>query len=118
MKPMTVLHRLTLPDGKPDDTLRRGTTIVDFITTWSAPCRFQQTIIEQLAVLFQGKARFLTLDVDEHPKSAMHMGITSIPTLIIYKDGEEIQRFVGLQSSETLSEAIDKIFVKPGRRKR
>jgi thioredoxin 1 len=69
----------------------------------------QQAIVEELAVVFKGRARFLTLDVDEHPKSAMQLGITSIPTLVIYRDGRELERVVGLQLPETLSAAIDKV---------
>jgi thioredoxin 1 len=69
----------------------------------------QQPIVEELAVVFKGKARFLTLDVDEHPKAAMQLGITSIPTLVIYRDGRELERVVGLQLPETLSAAIDKV---------
>jgi thioredoxin 1 len=71
----------------------------------------QQPIVETLSVLFKGRARFFTVDVDEHPKSAMQLGITSIPTVIIYKDGKEIKRVVGLQPSEMLRAAIDKVLV-------
>ena len=51
----------------------------------------------------------MALDVDEHRKAAMGLGITSIPTLIIFKNGREMRRFVGLQPAEVLSTAIEKI---------
>ena len=50
----------------------------------------------------------MDLNVDEHRESAMALGITSIPTLIIYKDGKEIERFIGLQNAEALSAAFDR----------
>jgi len=88
---------------------QKGITLVDFNAPWCAPCRVQKPIMNQLAGQYRGKARVLALDVDEHRKAAMRLGITSIPTLIIFKNGREMRRFVGLQPAEVLSTAIEKI---------
>lgn len=89
-----------------------GITLVDFNAPWCTPCRVQKRIVNQLAGQYRGKARVLALDVDEHRKTAMQLGITSIPTLIIYKNGREMRRFVGLQPAEILSTAIEKLMGK------
>ena len=82
--------------------------MVDFNAQWCAPCRIQKPIVDQLAKLYDGKASILEINVDKNQKSAMELGITSIPTLIIYKNGVEFQRFIGLQNAKVLSDAIDK----------
>ncbi|MBW1820853.1 MAG: thiol reductase thioredoxin [Deltaproteobacteria bacterium] len=90
------------------NTIRTGVTLVDFNAPWCAPCRVQKPIVDELEKLYDGKASILEINVDGNQESAMELGITSIPTLIIYKNGVEIERFVGLQSVEVLSDAIDK----------
>ena len=89
-------------------TIQTGVTLVDFNAPWCAPCRAQKPIVDQLAKLYDGKALIIEMNVDGNQQSAMELGITSIPTLIIYKNGEENERFIGLQSAEVLSDAIDK----------
>jgi len=91
-----------------NNAIQKGVTLVDFNAPWCAPCRTQKPIIDQLARQYHGKAAVMNLDVDEHRESAMVVGITSIPTLIIYKDGQEVERFIGLQNAEVLSNAIEK----------
>ena len=84
---------------------------MDFTAPWCAPCRIQGPIIKQLARKYKRTAQVVNLNVDDHRPLAMRFGITSIPTLVIFKNGVEIQRFVGLQSVEALSEAIEKALV-------
>ena len=90
------------------NTIQTGVTLVDFNAPWCAPCRVQKPIVDQLAKLYDGKASIMEMNVDGNQQSAMELGITSIPTLIIYKNGVEIERFIGLQNTEVLSDAIDK----------
>lgn len=91
---------------------QKGITLVDFDAPWCAPCRVQKTIVDTLAGQYQGKARILELNVDAHRNVAMQLGITSIPTVVLFKDGREMKRFVGIQPVEVLSMAIDKILGK------
>lgn len=101
--------RKTSLDGHAKRMFPGGVTLVDFNAPWCAPCRAQKPIVDQLAGEYRGRAQVLTLDVDEHRQMAMRLSITSIPTLILFKNGREMQRFVGLQPAEILSAAIEKL---------
>ena len=90
------------------NTIQTGVTLVDFNAPWCAPCQAQKPIVDQLTKLYNGKASIIEMNVDGNQESAMELGITSIPTLIIYKNGVEFKRFIGLQNTEVLSDAIDK----------
>jgi len=91
-----------------EKAIAHGTTLVDFYAPWCAPCRVQEPIVKQLAKEFEGKASVLKLNVEKSREIAMSQRIYSIPTLIIFMNGKEILRYVGLQSEETLSNAIQK----------
>jgi thioredoxin 1 len=90
------------------NAIAKGVTLVDFNAPWCGPCRFQEPIIKDIAKQFKGKALVSKVNVDENRETAIRLGIQSIPTLILFKNGQEIQRFIGLQPAETLSHAIDK----------
>ena len=70
--------------------------------------------MQRLEYKFQGKALLGTLNIDQSPKTASDLGIHSIPTLVIFRNNKEIQRFIGLQSEETLSEALQKLLQNSG----
>lgn len=84
-----------------------GMVLVDFSAPWCAPCRLQEPILERLAGNFKGRAAVLIVNADESRDMAMRFDITSIPTLILLKNGRELRRFIGLQSMETLSRAVE-----------
>ena len=86
--------------------VKTGVPLEDFEAPWCSPCRDQKPIIATLARRFKGEARIIELNIDDHRQFAIQLGITSIPTLIIFKNGRELQRFVGLQPAEVLSKAI------------
>ena len=88
---------------------KNGLTLVDFSAPWCAPCRLQEPIIRQLAGEFKGKASIAEVNIDASREMAADLGIRSIPTLILFINGKEVQRFVGLQSEATLSEALEKL---------
>ena len=85
-----------------------GVALVDFNAPWCAPCRAQEPIIEDLAGQFEGKVVVVELSIDENRETAAKLGIHSIPTLAIFKNGKEIQRFIGLQSADVLVEAVER----------
>ena len=91
------------------DTITSGVVLVDFNAPWCAPCRFQEPIIKDIARQFEGQALVSSVNVEENRDTAIRLRIHSIPTLILFKDGLEIQRFIGLQSGKTLSKAIEKV---------
>jgi thioredoxin 1 len=87
--------------------IKSGVTIVDFNAPWCAPCRAMEPVVKQLNDNFIGKVQVFELNVDENQQLAMHLNIMNIPTMIIYRQGEEVSRFVGIQPVETLSEVIE-----------
>jgi thioredoxin 1 len=86
-----------------------GTTIVDFWAPWCMPCKFQAPILEELAREMNGRVKIRKLNVDENEESALAFGITGIPTLVLFKDGEAVKTLVGMQSKNTLKQAIEKL---------
>jgi thioredoxin 1 len=86
-------------------------SLILFSTPWFAPCRLQEPILRRLASRFEGKATMGEVHVDEYPEVAWKLGIQGVPTVIIFKKGKELQRFVGLQPEDMLSNAL-KTFLK------
>jgi thioredoxin 1 len=89
------------------NTIHNGLTLVDFNAPWCGPCRAQEPIIHQLSVEYQGRVHIAEINVDENQETAAKLGIQSIPTLTLFREGKELQRFVGLQPKSTLAEALE-----------
>ncbi|MCC8166778.1 MAG: thioredoxin [Planctomycetes bacterium] len=95
-----------LTDGTFSDVTGTGVTLVDFWAPWCPPCRAQGPIIEKVADEVDGKAVVAKINIDEQPATASKYGVASIPTLLIFKDGKEIKRYVGLQQQAELTETL------------
>lgn len=91
------------------EMISQGVSLIDFNAPWCGPCRAQKPIIDRLAEKYKDQVTVAELDVDENREAAMELGIASIPTLIIYNESVEVDRFVGLQDVETLSAAIENV---------
>lgn len=96
------MAHMDLTEKNFDSVVGSGVTLVDFWATWCGPCKMQAPIIDQLGDQYQGKFTVAKLDVDQNPSIAARYGVMSIPTLIVYRDGEEVARRVGVQSLQEL----------------
>ena len=85
--------------------------LVDCWAPWCMPCRAQHPILEKVADELQGKARITSLNTEENRDTAYRLNIHSIPTLVIFKDGKERQRFIGLQKADSLTQALEEASV-------
>jgi len=92
-----------------DQAVGTGVTLVDYWAPWCGPCQTQGPIIKDLAAEAGDAVAFAKLNVDEAQDLAVRFNVMSIPTLIIFKDGEEVARFVGLQDKASLRAALDKV---------
>lgn len=82
--------------------------LVDFWAPWCAPCRRLGPTIEQLSTEFAGKAIIAKLDTQKNRNTPQQFGIRGIPTIIIFKDGKEVERLVGLQAKKAYEDALTK----------
>ena len=81
-------------------------TITDFWAAWCGPCKMIAPILDQLAGEYTGKLKITKLDVDQNPTLATRFGVMSIPTLILFKDGQPVERLVGYMPKEKLVERL------------
>lgn len=82
--------------------------LVDFWAEWCGPCKAIGPSIEQLATEYVGKARVYKLDVDSEGDLAMQYGVMSIPALLIFKDGKEVDRMVGAAPKAQIAALLDR----------
>lgn len=86
--------------------------LVDFFATWCGPCQMVAPLVEELAEEYQGKIKVVKVDVDQAPNISQKYGIMSVPTFMIFKNGEVIKQFVGARTKEGFKEEIDRIISK------
>lgn len=81
--------------------------LVDFWAPWCGPCKLLSPTIEQIADDYQGKARVGKINTDVHRQVAMEHQVSALPTIILFKNGQPVERVVGLADKQKLSSAID-----------
>lgn len=86
----------------------KGLVLIDFWATWCGPCRMQAPILDQLEEEYDGdKLHIVKLDIDENPAISQQFDIMSVPTLVLKKDGEVVEKAVGVHSKEQLRQIIN-----------
>lgn len=104
------MNAVELNDVNFDSEVKRSTqpVLVDFYATWCGPCRKQLPIMDEIAKDYTGKVRIGKMNVDDGKIKAAEFGISSIPALLVFQDGQVVERLVGLHSKSQLSQIIDK----------
>ena len=98
---------IELTDDNFKSNIEKGIMLVDFWASWCAPCGIIAPVIEEIAGEYKDKIKVGKLNVDSHQKTAADFGIVSIPTIIIFKEGREEARIVGVVPKERIEQKID-----------
>ncbi len=80
--------------------------LVDFWAEWCGPCRMMNPILEEFAAAHDGRIKVVKLNVDENPEAASRFKVLSIPTLLVFQDGQVVKQMVGAMSRQRLDEAL------------
>lgn len=101
---------IQLDDGNFEATIAQGVTLVDFYADWCGPCRMITPIMVELSSEYQDKAKIAKLDVDKGQQAAEKFSVTSIPTVIMFVDGQEVKRVVGVRDKKTFQTMLNAAF--------
>lgn len=83
--------------------------LVDFFAVWCGPCKMAAPVLDKMSDELQGKVKIVKLDVDENPETAAQFGVMSIPTVILFNKGEEVERKVGFGGEAGYKSMISKV---------
>ncbi|EHY92145.1 thioredoxin [Staphylococcus saprophyticus subsp. saprophyticus KACC 16562] len=99
---------ITITEKTFNKTIKKGVTLVDFWATWCPPCQMQSPVLEELSDELEGKVLIGKVDVDEEKALASKYQIQSIPTLLIFKDGELVNTLIGFNPKPNLENVLTK----------
>ena len=104
-------YSLTVKERKGREEVLKSSdiTIVDFWATWCGPCKMLAPVLEELAEDMEGKAEIVKVDVDQEGDLAMKFGIMSVPTMIVFKNGEAVKQISGYQPKTQLANILNQL---------
>jgi thioredoxin 1 len=91
------------------EEIKKGKHVVDFWAPWCGPCKMFAPVFEKVSAQVKD-VEFVKVNVQDHPEAANKLGISSIPTLVFFKDGEEVLRFSGVQSEDAFKAKLEEVF--------
>ncbi len=97
---------LKLSEETFSNDVEKGLTLVDFFADWCGPCRMLAPVLERVAKELEGSVRVAKLDIDNAQKIAASFQVTSVPTMILFENGKEIGRLVGLCDHEKIKNFV------------
>jgi len=108
---MSAIESVTDKSFKADVLESEVPVLVDFWAPWCGPCRMVAPVVEEIALEYKDQIKVVKLDTDKNPETASHYGIRSIPTLMIFKEGQKVVEgtVVGAVPKSTLANTLDKI---------
>lgn len=99
-------HVINLTDSDFDGTVKSGVSLIDFWAAWCGPCKVQGPIVDEIADEMGEQANICKVDIDKNPKIAQKLGIKNIPTILVFKNGVPVDKFVGVKSKGMLIKAV------------
>ncbi|MDR0357614.1 MAG: thioredoxin [Clostridiales Family XIII bacterium] len=100
---------ITLTVENYETEISSGSIVIDFFANWCGPCKSFAPVFEEAAARYEGKIKFAKINVDEQRDLALKNKVMSIPTLLFFKDGEQVDRVTGVTDQATLSKKLDLI---------
>ncbi len=86
---------------------KKGTVVVDFFATWCGPCKMLSPVYDSLGEQMKEKTEFLKVDIDQSMELAQRFSVTTVPTVIVFKDGKEMDRLVGFIPKNNLQDKVE-----------
>lgn len=96
-----------LDDSSFEEGTKSGVVLVDFFAEWCGPCKMLTPILDELADEMQGRMVVAKLDIDQAQRTTQQFDVTSVPTLVLFKNGQEIERVIGLKDKGSLQGMLE-----------
>jgi thioredoxin 1 len=103
----------TFTDNNFDDETSKGVVLVDFWAEWCGPCKALTPVIDELARDYSGKAKIGKVNTDENRQISVRFSVSAIPTVMLFHNGQVVEKFVGLRGKKEFQSAIDRLAAKP-----
>ncbi|HSQ26889.1 MAG TPA: thioredoxin [Anaerolineales bacterium] len=107
---MVDIEKISESNFKPDVLEATQPVLVDFTAVWCGPCKMLDPVVKQLAEQWNGKVKVMKLDVDDHPQLAMEYQVMGVPTLMLFKNGQPVERVTGYQPKDRLEKKFSPHF--------